>query len=339
MSAVQVQEPQAIHVKANAKTDSVGLQLVVSGVSVATATLCTNPLDVIKVRMQLRKLGVSAAAAAAATSTASSPSSIGASKPLGVIGTGSEIIRQEGVAALWKGVKPSMARGLVYGGLRLGLYSPCRDALSTLHISLNASSSSPSGSPAHAPPSPTANLGLKAAAGALSGGLAAALTSPTELVKTRQQAHASGSKPAFEIIRDVVRAGGVTALWRGATPGVIRASLLTSSQCATYDEIKRFLIKTTPMEDGTPLHILVSSITGLVTTTATTPADVVKTLMFSGKEQYRTVFGAAKSLFNESGSMGFFRGWLPNYLRLGPQTIITFVVAERLREMAGLSRL
>jgi solute carrier family 25 uncoupling protein 8/9 len=57
----------------------------------------TNPVDVIKVRQQL-----------------AGP----ASRNLAATGWG--IVRHEGVAALWQGVTPAVARGVVYGGAQQG---------------------------------------------------------------------------------------------------------------------------------------------------------------------------------------------------------------------------
>lgn len=37
------------------------------------------------------------------------------------------------------------------------------------------------------------------------------------------------------------------------------------------------------------------------------------------------------------GLMGLYKGWLPNWLRIGPHTIITFAVFEAMRKAAGLS--
>jgi solute carrier family 25 uncoupling protein 8/9 len=85
------------------------------------------------------------------------------------------------VAALWKGLPPAVARGLFYGGLRLGLYNPIK--------SLMAGAGGPQGGdgPRRGPaPKDQAPVGLKVAAGSLSGGLAAALSSPTELIKARR---------------------------------------------------------------------------------------------------------------------------------------------------------
>jgi hypothetical protein len=71
---------------------------------------------------------------------------------------------------------------------------------------------------------------MKILAGSLSGGLAAAITSPIELVKTRMQASsralgasACASSSSMGVIRSVVAADGVVGLWKGALPGLVRS--------------------------------------------------------------------------------------------------------------------
>ena len=62
-----------------------------------------------------------------------------------------------------------------------------------------------------------------------------------------------------------------------------RAAVLTASQCATYDEIKQVIRKVTGAGDHFGTHLASSMVTGLVTTTATAPVDVIKTHMFVGE--------------------------------------------------------
>lgn len=119
-----------------------------------TCIHATSPADVVKVRLQLAR---SAAAAAAA----------GSAKPPGMLATGLNVVRTEGVTALWSGLGPSLARGFFFGGARLGMYTPIKAAI----CGDNAK-----------PP-----LEMKILSGSISGGLAAAITSPIELVKTRLQ--------------------------------------------------------------------------------------------------------------------------------------------------------
>jgi hypothetical protein len=42
----------------------------------------------------------------------------------GMMGTVATVAREEGLAALWKGIIPGLHRQCIYGGLRIGLYDP-----------------------------------------------------------------------------------------------------------------------------------------------------------------------------------------------------------------------
>lgn len=46
------------------------------------------------------------------------------SKYKGLLGTVATIAREEGLAALWKGITAGLHRQFIYGGLRIGLYEP-----------------------------------------------------------------------------------------------------------------------------------------------------------------------------------------------------------------------
>jgi solute carrier family 25 uncoupling protein 8/9 len=102
-------------------------------------------------------------------------------------------------------------------------------------------------------------------------------------------------------------------------------------------------------------------LTGLVTTTVTNPVDMFKTQLYvsdvqlpdnskgsKGREgpvsasRARAQGGAAEAardVLRREGPRGFMRGWTANYLRLGPQTVITFVALEQLRKLVGMDAL
>jgi len=266
-------------------------EVVLSGASVGLANICTSPLDMIKVRMQLSK------------------------NKQGIFKTGQSIIKDEGIFNLWRGIGPTVARGFFFGGARLGLYTPIKTFISK--------DQAPS-------------FYQKIAAGSLSGGFAAALTSPIELVKTRLQSNVSSeSRNSLDVIRKIINTDGIKGLWKGATPGLIRSSLLTASQCAVYDESKNKIKKYTGVKEGINLHIISSMISGLVTTTITSPLDVVKTNMYVGGQKYSNMTQCIADVYKRNGIYGFFGGWSASYIRLGPHTIIMFVSAEYLRKING----
>ncbi len=44
-------------------------------------------------------------------------------------------------------------------------------------------------------------------------------------------------------------------------------------------------------------------------------------------------------IVREDGPFGLFKGWTAQYLRLGPQTTVIFVIMEQLRRLSGLDAL
>lgn len=82
---------------------------------------CTIPLDTAKVRLQLQRKTF-------ASEGVSLP------KYRGLLGTVATIAREEGLAALWKGITAGLHRQFIYGGLRIGLYEPvCLGCSPSIH--------------------------------------------------------------------------------------------------------------------------------------------------------------------------------------------------------------
>jgi solute carrier family 25 uncoupling protein 8/9 len=59
----------------------------------------------------------------------------------------------------------------------------------------------------------------------------------------------------------------------------------------------------------------------------------------TGGSAHRNPWRCAAAIYDTHGLSGFWRGWLANYARLGPQTVMTFLVVEQLRSMAGMGPL
>ena len=361
----------------------VALPVLVSGASVSCATACTNPLDVLKVRLQVLD-----------------PTRSGTPPPRGMGDALGRLLRNEGPLALWKGLTPSLARAMCYGGLRLGLYQPILGAVESARGGATKSSApSRVGRPGGAWEATArskrkedafvepdreqtddenrfrfandGSVASKVSAGAASGAFAAFLLNPTELVKTRLMARDDHTKnksvTAWSCASTIVRERGVSGLWRGAAMSTTRSAALTASQCAAYDSAKSFVRKRRRGEEDDLLtHLCASMLTGLVTTTVTNPVDMIKTQLYmsaatngesaatrnesagaaarrkrevKNSAQPAGAVAAARDVLKREGPRGFMRGWSANYLRLGPQTVITFVALEQFRRLAGMDAL
>jgi hypothetical protein len=168
------------------------------------------------------------------------------------------------------------------------------------------------------------------------------LASPTDLVKVRMQANPRRYSGVTGAFRQILAEGGWRGLFRGLGPTVQRAAVLTASQVPSYDHIKSSLRGGGGvggwLDEGPVLHAVASMGAGLVAAAATSPVDVVKTrVMNAAPGVYNGSLHCARQLLLHEGASSFYKGFLPNWLRIGPHTIITFLVYERLRSLAGLN--
>jgi hypothetical protein len=197
--------PQAAH--------PVWQQLVLGGISTGAATCVTHPIDTCKARIQMHP-------------ATSATSSVSLSTPPSLSQLFVSVLRSDNPSSLFHGLPAALVRVATYSAVRVGLYEPFKDALS--------------------PPGQDGcnSLGVKLCAGLLSGGVAAVIGNPFELMKVRMQTNkgrdsnpgSSGSVP--QALRSIVRCEGVFALWRGVVPAVVRSSLLTALQLTVYSETK-----------------------------------------------------------------------------------------------------
>ncbi|KAL1558459.1 mitochondrial substrate carrier family protein ucpB-like [Salvia divinorum] len=276
-----------------------------SGMSVATATGITHPLDVLKVRLQMQLVGQRG--------------------PLTGMGQLSmQVVNSEGLRALYQGLTPALMRSVLYGGLRLGLYEPSKYVCELAFESHNVL--------------------MKIASGAFSGAVATALTNPVEVLKVRLQMRRTNTRGPIQELQKIASEEGIAALWKGLGPAMTRAAALTASQLATYDESKQMLMKWTSLQEGFYLHLTASTIAGTVSTIMTAPIDMVKTrLMLQRQSQsagsYKNGLHCAYQVLLTEGPRGLYKGGFAMFARLCPQTTITFIVCEQLRGLAGLKAL
>lgn len=129
----------------------------------------------------------------------------------------------------------------------------------------------------------------------------------------------------------VHREEGFRRLYSGATTATSRGFLMTIGQIAFYDQAKTMLMSTGYFKDDPRLHFVASLAAGAAATLLTQPIDVIKTRSMSAKPgEFANLF-AIVAHTAKLGPMGFFKGFIPAFVRLGPHTILTFIMLEQLR--------
>jgi len=111
--------------------------------------------------------------------------------------------------------------------------------------------------------------------------------------------------------------------------------VLTGAQLSSYDHSKRFLMTHDYFHDGVHTHLLASVISGLVATTAANPIDLLKTRMMCDRSRYSGPLDCFIKTVRMEGPQALLKGWVPNYLRLGPHFIISLPLLEAMRKFFG----
>ena len=127
----------------------------------ACTSIYSHPIDVVKTRLQV-----------------SGDGSAGARnyKALGVTGTITTILKEEGAAAFWNGISAAWLREASYTSLRLGMYAPIKEVMGVKNDS---------------------NFFLKFAAGSAAGALGSAAGNPFDVLKTRMMANGAKDGPGI----------------------------------------------------------------------------------------------------------------------------------------------
>ncbi|KAL1819056.1 hypothetical protein ACET3Z_013925 [Daucus carota] len=271
------------------------------------AEICTIPLDTAKVRLQIQKKAVAG-------------DGVALPKYRGMLGTVGTIAKEEGLSALWKGIVPGLHRQCLYGGLRIGLYEPVKN----LYVGENFVGDVP--------------LMKKILAGLTTGALAIAVANPTDLVKVRLQAEGKLApgvprryNGALNAYSTIVRQEGVRALWTGLGPNVARNAIINAAELASYDQVKETILKIPGFTDNVFTHLLSGLGAGFVAVCVGSPVDVVKSRMMGDSTYKNTLDCFVKTLKND-GPFAFYKGFIPNFGRLGSWNVIMFLTLEQAKK-------
>ena len=195
------------------------------------------------------------------------------------------------------------------------------------------------------------------ASGLLSGAAGYAVGAPLFLAKTRLQSEAGrvvggvlttgvrkGHTPSYrngaDVLRSCIRAEGLRGLWRGSGVLVARGAVLSSSQLAGYDGTKTLLRRWGVAEDGVAVHVLASTVAALALTTAVMPLDSTlsryQAVHGVGQEGWSSPLRCAMDVTRREGPGALWRGWSVMFARMLPSSLVTFLLYESLRSVAGL---
>ncbi|CAH0564785.1 unnamed protein product [Brassicogethes aeneus] len=275
-----------------------GIKFLFGGSAGMLATCFVQPLDLVKTRMQT-------------ATTKEYKNSMDA-----VMG----IVKKEGITGMYNGLSAGLLRQATYTTTRLGIYTWLLEAMTK-------NGKEP-------------GFAAKAALGMAAGCAGAFVGTPAEVALIRMTSDGRlppnerrNYKHVIDAVARIYREEGLTKLWRGAVPTMGRAMVVNAAQLATYSQAKGALRRY--VDEGVFLHFLASMVSGLATTVASMPVDIVKTRIqnmktINGKPEYSGPMDVLSQIVKKEGFFKLWKGFTPYYFRLGPHTVLTFIFLEQL---------
>ncbi|CAL8122927.1 unnamed protein product [Orchesella dallaii] len=270
------------------------------GLASSAAACCTHPLDLIKVHMQTQQEG-----------------------KLTIVGQSLAIVRKQGILALYSGLSASILRQLTYSTTRFGMYEVGKTKLTQ---------------PGQTDIAFLQKVWLAGVSGACGGFVG----TPGDMINVRMQNDIKlppekrrNYKHAIDGVFRVLREEGLRRLFSGASTATTRAVFVTIGQLSFYDQVKVVLLGTGLFKDNVLTHFLSSLSAGAAATFMTQPLDVLKTRQMNAKPgEFRNIWHLV--LYTAKlGPAGFFKGFVPAFVRLGPHTILLFLFLEQFRKHFG----
>lgn len=292
-------------------TWSVLQPFIVGGLSGLTATTVIQPVDMIKVRIQIK-----------AEDLAKSGQK-GSVSPFVVL---KEIHSTSGIAGFYKGIDSAYARQIFYTTSRLGIYK-------SMFEYFKAKDGGVSG-------------GKKVFCAITAGFLGSLIGNPADLALIRMQADTvlppdqrRNYTNVFNAFSRIIKEEGALALWRGCQPTVVRAVVLNVAMLAPYDEAKERLNKWSGTVDTTSTRLIASAIAGFLSSFASLPFDNVKTKLqkmkvdASGKFPYSGLVDCFIKSTQKEGITGLWVGFPTYYFRIAPHAMITLLTQDFLTSL------
>lgn len=242
-----------------------------------------------------------------------------------------KISQEEGIQALYSGIRPAILRQASYGTIKIGCYHTFKRML------------------VENPENET--LPINIVCGIAAGVFASSLANPTDVLKVRMQAqgatlaHANGMMNSFATI---YQQEGTKGLWRGVVPTAQRAAVVAGVELPVYDYCKKQLIDRQYMGDSIGTHFVSSFIAGLTGAIASNPIDVVKTRLMNQQNLREHVLrqqgATSQHIYKNSldcfiktakyeGVLALYKGFIPTWVRLGPWNMIFFMAYEQLKKL------
>jgi len=265
------------------------------------ATCCIQPMDMVKMRVQLNPT-------------------------LSPVSVAKSIFQKEGASAMYTGLSAALTRQIVYTGSRMGLYDTLcerakeRSGEQTLPLLTTSACALAAG-------------GLAAVIGNPADVSLIRMQADSLLPPAARRGYTS----IVTALASIVRHEGLGGLLSGAGPTATRAMSLNLGMFVGNSEAEKHLRRAGL--EGDRLVFGSSAIAGFLASACSLPFDYVKTMMQKQVPDARGALPHSSSLacalhtLREGGLTRFYSGFSSYYFRIAPHAMLTLIAANKIKQV------
>ncbi|XP_062223774.1 calcium-dependent mitochondrial ATP-magnesium/phosphate carrier protein 2-like [Phragmites australis] len=180
-------------------------------------------------------------------------------------------------------------------------------------------------------------------AGGLAGAVAQTAIYPIDLVKTRLQTYEGGRIPGLGALsRDIWMHEGPRAFYRGLVPSLLGMVPYAGIDLTVYETLKEmsttYVLKDSDL--GPLVQLGCGTVSGALGATCVYPLQVIRTRMqaqpANSEDAYTGMADVIRRMLRREGISGFYKGLVPNLLKVVPAASITYLVYETMKKSLSL---
>jgi len=284
---------------------------VTGGSAAMMATCIIQPIDMVKVRIQMQEVGKG-------QKIQSNPFTLA-----------SNIIKQEGAMTLYRGLSAGLLRQLTYGMTRLGIFQIASQKFKEKGKE-------------------ELSFGRRVAASVTAGGIGALVGTPADAALVRMQADTvlplaerRGYKNGADAMIRMFREEGLRGFFSGAAPTVYRGLSINVGMLTSYSYYQKVLEPVTGK--GTQSNRFIGgALSGWTAATVSLPFDFIKTRLqkqrpdANGNVQYKNFVDCARKVAAAEGPMAFYNGYFTYVGRITPHIMLTWVFMDNIKDLDWL---
>lgn len=164
---------------------------------------------------------------------------------------------------------------------------------------------------------------------------AVAVVCPMETIKVKFIADQTSANPKykgfFSGTREIIRAEGVTGIYKGLVPTIIKQGSNQAIRFAVFGEIRKYFTRDSPGRNLTvPETMGAGAIAGAASVFGNTPVDVVKTRMQGlDAHKYKGTVDCVRQIWQNEGMAAFYKGTTPRLGRVCADVALVFTIYEQ----------